>query len=170
MKIVPIFAPYLHSFKFANSPDELSRLFDLWSDTVQLYDYFRINSDVLKYEKIGIDEAITQTIEYADLLYDLLSENRANLDDLFQALSNYSSCIKLLPKYKSKKRWLRLYAIKIDSNYYVITGGAIKQSQEMRGHPLTREELKKLEQCRNFLIDNDIFDSDSLMDFVEFEF
>jgi hypothetical protein len=61
-----------------------------------------------------------------------------------------------------------LYAIKIDSSYYVVTGGAIKQSQEMRDHLLTREELKKLEQCRNFLIDNDIFDSDSLIDFVEF--
>ena len=67
MKIVPIFAPYLHSFKFGNSPDELNRLFDMRTDTVQLYDYFKINSDVLYYEKIGIDEAITQTIEYANL-------------------------------------------------------------------------------------------------------
>ncbi|MDP3644326.1 MAG: hypothetical protein Q8S54_14200 [Bacteroidota bacterium] len=168
MEIVPIFTPYLHSFKFDNGIDELSRLFEMWTDTEQLYDYFRMNSDVLKYEKIDIDEAVTQTIENSDLLYDLLSENRANLDDLFQPLSNNSAQIKLLPKCKSKKRWLRLYAINIDSSYYVVTGGAIKQSQEMRDHLLTREELKKLEQCRNFLIDNDIFDSDSLMDFVEF--
>ena len=167
MEIVPIFAPYLHSFKFCKGSDELSRLFDMWTDAEQLYDYFRINSDVLKYEKIDIDEAVILTIENADHLYDLLSDNRANLDDLFETLSRDSLQIKLLPKFKSKKRWLRLYAIKIDSRYYVITGGAIKQSQEMRDNALTREELKKLEQCRNFLIDNDIFDSGSFMDFVE---
>jgi len=40
----------------------------------------------------------------------------------------------------------------------------------MRDNQLTREELNKLERCRNFLIDNGIFDSDSLIDFVEFEF
>jgi hypothetical protein len=170
MEIVSIFAPYLHSFEFDDGLDELSRLFDFWTDEEQLNDYFEINNEVLKYEKVVIEEAITQTIENADLLYDLLSENRANLDGLFQTLSANSSHVVFLPKYKVKKRWLRLYAIKIDSNYYVITGGAIKQSQEMRDHQLTREELNKLERCRNFLIDNGIFDSDSLIDFVEFEF
>jgi hypothetical protein len=169
MKIVPIFVPYLHSFKFDDGPDELSRLFNLWTDAEQLYDYFLVNNDLLRFEAINIDEAITQSIKYSDLLYELLSENRNILDILFQPLSDSSFHIGLLPKYKAKKRWLRLYAIKIDSNYYVITGGAIKQSQEMRGHLITEEELRKLEQCRNFLIDNNIFDSDSLMDFVQFD-
>ena len=170
MKIVSIFAPHLYSFEFDDGPNELSRLFDFWTDEEQLNDYFEINNEVLKYEKVDIEEAITQTIDNADLLYDLLSENRANLDGLFQTLSANSSHVVLLPKYKAKKRWLRLYAIKINSNFYVITGGAIKQSQEMRDNQLTREELIKLERCRNFLIDNGIFDSDSLIDFVEFEF
>lgn len=170
MKIVRIFAPYLHSFKFHDGPDELKRLFDFWTDEEQLYDYFKTNSEVLKYEKIDIEEAITQTIENADLFFDLLTENKANLDKLFQTLSINPYPVKHLTEYKSKKKWLRLYAIKIESNYYVITGGAIKQSQRMQDNPLTQEELKKLDQCRNFLIDNGVFDSDSLINFVELEF
>ena len=70
-----------------------------------------------------------------------------------------------------KEKLLRLYAIKIEFNYYVITGGAIKQSQTMQQHPDTNDEFKKLESCRNYLIDNNVFDADSFNDFLyELEF
>jgi hypothetical protein len=98
-----------------------------------------------------------------------LSTNRELLDKLFRSLSKNSLQAQQLPKYKSVKKWLRIYAIRIESNYYVVTGGAIKQSQKMEDHILTRAELKKLEQCRNFLIEKGVFDADSLIDFVEFD-
>jgi hypothetical protein len=103
MKIVSIFAPHLHSFEFDDSPDELSRLFDFWTDEEQLNEYFEINNEVLKHEKVDIEEAITQTIENADLLYDLLSQNRANLDGLFQNLSANSSHVIFYLSTKQKK-------------------------------------------------------------------
>ena len=170
MKIVRIFAPYLWSFKFNEGPDELSRLYELWTNQEELRDYFQNNNDVLAFYNIDIEEAIEETIENADNLYDLLSENRENLDDLFNPLSRYKFPVLNLPHYKSKRKWLRLYAIKIEANYYVITGGAIKQSQKMQENPITNNELDKLALCRNFLITNGVFDSDSMIDFIELEF
>jgi hypothetical protein len=140
MKIVPIFAPYLHSFKFNDRLDELSRLFEFWTNQEELRNYFQTHSNVLAYYHVEIDDAIEQTIHNADSLYDLLSQNKNSLDSVFEKLSmKDSQTIRLLPS-KSKRKWLRLYALKIESNYYVITGGAIKQSQEMKDHPHTQEE------------------------------
>jgi len=171
MKIVTIFAPHLYSFSFKNKTDELSRLFDFWTNQKLLRDYFEKNNSVLEFENIDIEEAISETIENADLLFELLSEHKNNLDGLFEALSTKENDSKFLHKQKSKKKWLRLYAIKIESNYYVITGGAIKQSQTMQQHPDTNDEFKKLESCRNYLIDNNVFDADSFNDFLyELEF
>jgi len=170
MKIVPIFASYLYSFQFKEGSDELSSLFDFWTNQEELRTYFQVHQDVLTYYHTDIEEAIGQTIENAESLYDLLSENKKNLDGLFQPLSANSFSVKQLPHYKSRRKWLRIYAIKIESNYYVITGGAIKQLQTMQDHPDTNAEFIKLKKCRDYLISNGVFDPDSLIDFIEFEF
>lgn len=34
---------------------------------------------------------------------------------------------------------------------FVITGGAIKITKKMQGHPITKEEFAKLEQAQKFL-------------------
>jgi hypothetical protein len=171
MKIVTIFADHLYAFSFKNKTDELSRLYDFWTNQKLLRDYFEKNNSVLEFENIDIEEAISETIENAELLFELLSEHKNDLDGLFEALSTKENVSKFLHKQKSRRKWLRLYAIKIESNYYVITGGAIKQSQTMQQHPDTNEESKKLESCRNYLIDNHVFDADSFNDFLyELEF
>lgn len=171
MKIVTIFAHHLYAFSFKNKTDELSRLYDFWTNQKLLRDYFEKNNSVLEFENIDIEEAISETIENAELLFELLSEHKNDLDGLFEALSTKENDSKFLHKQKSRRKWLRLYAIKIESNYYVITGGAIKQSQTMQQHPDTNEESKKLESCRNYLIDNNVFDADSFNDFFyELEF
>jgi len=171
MEIVTIFANHLYAFSFKNKTDELSLLYDFWTNQKLLRDYFEKNNTVLEFENIDIEEAISETIENAELLFELLSEHRNDLDKLFEALSTKENDIKFLHKHKSRRKWLRLYAIKIESNYYVITGGAIKQSQTMQQHPDTNEEFKILEYCRNYLIDNNVFDADSFNDFIyELEF
>ena len=85
----------------------------MWTDAEQLYDYFRVNNDLLRFEKIDIDEAIIQTTKYADFLYELLLKNKNILDILFQPLSNNSLHIGLLPKYKSKKDGLDYMPLKL---------------------------------------------------------
>ena len=171
MKIVTISAHHLYAFSFKDKTDELNRLYDFWTNQKLLRDYFEKNNSVLEFENIDIEEAISETIENAELLFELLSEHKNDLDRLFEALSTKENDSKFLHKQKSRRKWLRLYAIKIESNYYVITGGAIKQSQTMQQHPDTNEESKKLESCRNYLIDNHVFDADSFNDFLyELEF
>ena len=48
--------------------------------------------------------------------------------------------------------WLRIYAIRIEPNVYIVTGGAIK-----------------LTACRDFLKRNEVFDQDSFVDLFEEE-
>lgn len=44
----------------------------------------------------------------------------------------------------------------------IVTGGAIKLTQEMKDHEATNKELKKLELCKNFLIENNITDIEQI--------
>lgn len=53
------------------------------------------------------------------------------------------------------QRWLRLYGIRLSSNCYLITGGAIKLTKDMR-RPYLENELKKLELAKRFLRNNGI--------------
>jgi hypothetical protein len=48
----------------------------------------------------------------------------------------------------------------------VITGGAIKMSQTMQGHPDTDNELIKLKEARAYLKQNDVFDEDSFFELL----
>lgn len=167
MKIVRIFAPHLWVFKLAPGlKDELTQLYEFWTDQVELRNYFTKNDSVLKYYKINIEVAIDFTIDFADSIYDYLDENQNNLDKIFSPLSDGQYSYLTLPPTKHKDKWIRLYAIKVETNIYVITGGAIKQSQKMKDDDLTQVEKEKIEHCRNFLQANGVFDTDSLIDFV----
>ena len=63
--------------------------------------------------------------------------------------------------------WLRVYAIRLEKNVFVVTGGAIKLTHTMQERAHTQEELKKINQCRQFLMDNGVFDSDSFISMIE---
>ena len=65
--------------------------------------------------------------------------------------------------------WLRIYAIKIQSGVYLVTGGAIKLTHEMRERSHTLVELAKMEHVRNYLLDNGVFDLDSFNDYIDNE-
>ena len=62
--------------------------------------------------------------------------------------------------------WLRIYAIKLSQGVYVITGGAIKLTLKMEERSHTKEELVKLEKVRRFLLNEDIINDDSFIDYV----
>jgi len=164
MKIIPIFEPHLYAFQFEESIDEFTRLFDFWLDFERLEDFYANNNELLKYENIEIEFAIKSTIEIAVQLYDSLKHYKDNLDSLFQNLNDLESTAQNLVKQKTKKRWIRLYAIRIEPQYYIITGGTIKQSYKMEDHPSTIIELSKLEKGRNYLRDNGVFDADSFFE------
>ena len=62
--------------------------------------------------------------------------------------------------------WLRLYAIRISKNLYVVSGGAIKLTKAMNGIPHLEDELKKLLTTQEYLKEIGLFDEDDY-EFIE---
>lgn len=60
--------------------------------------------------------------------------------------------------------WLRLYAIKLENGVYLVTGGAIKLTHLMVERNHTLNELIKMEEVRNYLMENGIFDQEGIID------
>lgn len=60
--------------------------------------------------------------------------------------------------------WLRVYAIRLEPNVYVVTGGTIKLTRAMQDKEHTMIELNKLNRCKEYLIRNGVFDKDSFVD------
>ena len=125
----------------------------------------------------NVYEAIMDTIDDASrlecLMLDLSPD--ANLDILFNHLENTRYSEMSFGKEKAKGKglqhpsWLRIYAIKIESGVYLVTGGAIKLTATMAERRRTLAELANMENVRNHLIDNGVFDIDGFNDYIENE-
>ena len=89
-----------------------------------------------------------------------------NLDEFFKPLNNREYSILELSKRKGRKNFLRIYAIRIEANCYVITGGAIKFTQFMNDRPHTMNEWNKITKCSDYLKSKGIFDVDSFFEFL----
>ncbi len=61
---------------------------------------------------------------------------------------------------------MRLYAIKLIEEVFIITGGAIKMSKRMEHHPCTQKELIKLEQARQYFELNDTYNEDAFYELI----
>ncbi len=171
MKILTIFAPCLYAVKYQDEDfDELERLFDEWDDIENLECFFEENQTDLGYYQMDVKEAIRATKkearEFRKQLLSIVESKTIQLDSIFQNLVNSDFRIFELSKQKSRRRWLRLYAIRIDENVFLITGGAIKLTRTMGERPHTTRELKKLELSKNFLKMNHIFDCDSFHEMI----
>ena len=57
---------------------------------------------------------------------------------------------------------MRIYAIKLDKDVFVITGGAIKLTRTMQERAHTQRELERLERVRNFLLEEGAVDVDGI--------
>ena len=157
--------------------NELYNVLDKWNDVLWLRNFFIANkTDLwLNYNMLGINEAVMDTIEDSEILEAALLDlsPNADLDTLFRPLSNYIQ-ESYLEKEKAKIRkrgkhasWLRIYAIKLNSGIFIITGGAIKLTATMQERVHTAIELIKIEQVRRFLIDNGIADETGLEDYIK---
>lgn len=155
----------------------LYKLFDQWNDISWLREFFKANlQDLSSYFKItDINQAIIATIEDSDKLQGLIMDISpdANLDEIFLPLENFRTHDMLLGKEKAKLNksknrtsWLRIYAIKLTTGVYIITGGAIKLTLKMDEREHTKEELKKLEKVRSFLLSENIIDDDSFLEYM----
>ena len=169
MKIVPIIddpEPILYTVRYdKEKKDGFDKAFDEWMNPEFLKKFFEENSEDLKSyndfhgTKYTTYEAELKTLDdafdFQDLLYDAAEPgNKSGLEklqDLFAPLYNYESEYYLLQKSKASNSWLRLYAIRIEENLYVITGGCIKLTQKMEERTHTDLELKKISQIKQYL-------------------
>lgn len=146
-----------------------------WMDIDWLKLFFTEHlNDLRSYFRItNIDEAIYDTLSDAAKLQAVILDisPEADLDALFRPLDNNRTSEMLLGKEKAKgaknvthASWLRLYALKLEPQTYLITGGAIKLTHKMEERRHTMEELEKLETVRNYLIEKGVSDLDGLID------
>jgi hypothetical protein len=156
---------------------EFRRLFDLWNDPIRLREFFEVHEKDLNedyWDGITIDEAIEKTRREAKKLEAILieyaeagkTERLKNLSMIFKPLSDgkiEKEYEKDKAKVEGKKTWLRLYAIRIDTNFFVVCGGAIKLRKTLNDRKYLLKELEKIEITRDYLKDED---SDAL-DFYE---
>lgn len=169
----------LWSVRYDNEDDNaLATLFDNWNDVLWLRSFFKNNiNDLSSYFRVtDVNQAIYDTIEESDkiecLIMDLSPD--ADLDRLFRPLSNNRTSDTLLGKEKARLKecisnhasWLRIYALKLSSGIYIITGGAIKLTATMQERQHTLIELQKMENVRNFLINESIIDNESFIDYM----
>ena len=155
---------------------ELEILLDHWNDVVWLRNFFVSNqADLNEYYHVSIEDAIWDTIEDSEKIENMLMQlaEGDDLDTLFRPLDNNETTESLLQKDKArlKKRsthssWLRIYAIRLSTGAYIITGGAIKLTLKMEEREHTRQELDKIEKVRNFLINESIIDDDSFIEYI----
>lgn len=169
----------LWSVRYDGDDDNaLRQVFSQWNDLEWLVTFFTENiNDLETYFKItDLNQAIYDTLDDSNelecLILDISPE--ANLDHLFRPLENSRTAeMKLgkekarLQKQNSHPSWLRLYAIKLEKGCYIITGGAIKLTKTMQERTHTLLELRKMEQVRNYLLENGVIDADAFSDFLD---
>ncbi|MEI6652654.1 MAG: hypothetical protein WCL42_08790 [Chlorobiaceae bacterium] len=176
VRISPSEGSGLFAVHFPEKPcDEFRSLFDYWSDPELLENFFEANTGDLqqsRYSYPSIDDAVLWTIEEAQFLLKVLykraqqgqREPSSALQTLFRPLG--PSDARSLSWQRSKvygrhhKGWLRVYAIRLSANTFIVTGGAIKLTQRMEERSHTERELVKLEKVKEFLRRNGIHDGD----------
>ncbi|MDE5902183.1 MAG: hypothetical protein K2O78_06180 [Muribaculaceae bacterium] len=155
--------------------DELTLLFRKWNNGEFLFDFFMENLDDLKdfFHIQRIEEAVTDTFEDAEALQELILDfpYTENLDELFKPLDVTDNRTRELSREKARNwdrrkhaSWLRIYAIRLEPNIYVVTGGAIKLTRTMQERKHTLEQLEKLNRCKAYLKANGVFDQDSFVE------
>jgi hypothetical protein len=157
----------------------LEKVFSQWNDYLWLRDFFTEHAkDLASYFHItDIDRAVFDTVDDANDLECLIMDldPDANLDELFRPLENTRMSEVLLGREKAKGRhhvhssWLRLYAIRLESGRYIITGGAIKLTAAMKEREHTLMELTRLNRVRDYLISLGIYDYKGFEDYNEDE-
>ena len=168
MKIVSIFAPNLYSFQYSSTKSELGRVLDFWNDPTHLFQFVENNK-----QDIGnrsVETVVEQILEDAqkidELIYSLSNNKHKNFDQFFKPLNNTEFQLRILSEQKGKRNYLRIYALRIGKNCYVITGGTIKFTQYMNERKHTANELTKLSRCKSYLQENNVFDCDSFYGFL----
>ncbi len=162
--------------------DEFRYIMEYWNDVEYLRSFFMEQKSHLNdgfYRNISISEAVRKTIEEAKELEEYIKRTAKKgkldasytLQSIFKPLNDNEYTIKLHQKTKTKglnkKSWLRVYAIRIAPNMFVITGGGIKLTKTMNESEHLQTELHKLELTKSYLKEVGLLDENDYQ-FLEF--
>lgn len=179
MKIVNIFAVVsakLFAVQFeSDNCDAFTLAFRQWNDTEYLEDYFQKNKSDLDsdfYHNSSVEEAIFSTIDQAIIFESKIREvaetgnfetGNSLQDIVFKPLHKNDNTYKLQESkaYGSEVRsWLRLYAVRISAECFVVSGSAIKLTAKMNERTHTLDELAKLKTVATYLRENGLLEDD----------
>ncbi len=149
---------------------EFRRIFNNWNDPEYLEAFFEEHKADLQSGfrgNITIDKAVSLTRIFAkNLEKKILKTAEAGKKDREEALSTlfrplHDTTIEMEDFEMNKvrgtedKSWLRIYAIRIELNLFVVSGGAIKLTRTMQEREHTNLELNKLDITQKYLQDQE---------------
>lgn len=179
MEVVAIFAildKKLLAVKFAGEElDEFVLCFENWSDPGYLENFFEENIEDLKNQgvpDVSVEKAVLVTMQEAHELEQYIRgvaqtgsvNSKSSLGDLvFHPLSpkDFSTTLLKTKAYgRKRKSWLRLYAIQISYELFVVCGSAIKLTRTNQERQHTNIQLAKLEAAKNYLKETGLLSED----------
>ena len=184
MEIVEIYEPWIYSIQFDEDDlNEYDRVFEKWHNLDYLIDFFTRNSIFMEqpiWKSIGLsasepEKAAERIIDEADKLESYIQELVTNTDTgskpdfeaHFHLLNGKYSFVCELAPMKSystlKPSLLRLYAIRLEENCYLIVYGGIKLADTIQNSPELKDNVfKKIDSVLEFLKREGITERDDI--------
>jgi hypothetical protein len=187
MKIVHIFGPKQNPDEGlwaleqeGEAMNEFEKIFEIWQDAEHMHACCLHHLEDLQAAfgyAISPEEAAAELMDEAEELMELLVDlgtnqlTGANLQHLFKPLDNreVNLAVLQLSKGSAKSRIrknpkLRIYAVRIGENTYIVTGGAIKLTHKMEERPHTQKQLLRLTGVKDWLKGEGIYYPEDLND------
>lgn len=189
-KIKTIFENHLYSVQYEGfNESEFSRLFKQWKNPEAVELFLDTNNKELdsqfwkdknmtqsKARRLITQEAIDTEEHFYDLYENTLRGEVPDFNQEFLFLDKqvYQFSLKSRHKmygthYKDSPAFLRIYAIRIGNNCFLITGGSIKLTHSMSESSYLLEELEKLKDVQTWLETEFIADNEDLNKYEEDE-
>ena len=188
MKFVRIFDCNLVAVKYHDTDtatqtytSEWDKIFKQWKDLTYINNFFNDPNNKKHlasafYRKKGLTVAKARMQVYQDAIFvrkkiveicnTIKAGGDANLDEFFKPLTNTEIGERTLQKTKGRKRLIAIYAIRVSSEHYVLTGGAIKLVHLMKDQNETYHQLTRLQTTAGYLKAQGVIDDESFYEFI----
>lgn len=181
MRIVEIYKPYIYSVQYVdNDENEFDRLLDLWNNADYVENFFYRNHEYLKSAFWGhiseIEAASRQVFDEAIAIEDLFEElykntsegKKPDFESHFKFLDGkYKYQLSLIPMKSygtNTPSLLRIYAIRLNYNQFIITGGGIKLADTIQHSPDLKDHvIQNIDKVIDYINEQGIIDMNDLV-------
>ncbi len=180
MDIISVYPPYIYSIRYdGQTESEYDRLFENWNNVDYVNQFMLEHKEFLQsyiWNKINEPEEATRQVlneaEELELFFDELFNNtqeglKPDFDEHFTYLNGkYAYLLELQPmkSYGTKRpSLLRIYAIKMGQNIYLITDGGIKLADTIQNSPDLKDHvIQNIDRVIAYLKENGILDENDM--------